>query len=585
MRQHNIRGKGARKSATTAAERGWDESLYEDRPPGQRDAEAPRGTGGDGNGDGQGPGGPGGRHPHGGGNDDGYDDGSAVDENVPPKRKRRVLRWFVIVLALLILATAGAGYLYYQHLNGNLDKDSLNLGDSKLDRTDPNAKGQTPLNILLLGSDSRASKANVKLGGSRADRDRPPLADVQMLLHVSADRSNMSVVSVPRDTKATIPKCTDGDDGKVYAETTDRINASLQNGGPGCTVATWEEMTGIPVDHFMMIDFAGVVSMADAVGGVPVCVNNNVNDPKSKLRLKKGSSVVKGEQALQWLRTRHGFGDGTDIGRAKAQHMYMNSMVRQLKSGTKLTDPGKLKSLAESATKALTVDEGLGSVKKLYDLGNDLKRVPTKRITMTTMPWEYGPNGYVLPKQDDADSLFRLVRSDVALDGRDKKKAEASKSAQPTAPSRPKAEIPVRVMNGTGSSLQRPVTGRAGVVAGTLTRVGFGQAVSDQTPKAQADTTISYPRESERGDALAVAKALGIPERLVKHSSAAQDIALVVGADWREGSAYPKGTGSGSGGGGKPSGEPEEHKAPDSADALNGDDKKACMKVNPNYVW
>lgn len=109
-----------------------------------------------------------------------------------------------------------------------------------------------------------------------------------MLLHVSADRSNMSVISVPRDTKTTIPKCTDPDDGKVYPKTTDRINTSLQHGGPGCTVATWEEMTGIPVDHFMMIDFAGVVSMADAVGGVPVCVNSNVYDPRSKLKLKKG---------------------------------------------------------------------------------------------------------------------------------------------------------------------------------------------------------------------------------------------------------------------------------------------------------
>ncbi|MDJ1137819.1 LCP family protein [Streptomyces iconiensis] len=584
MRQHSIRGRGARKSAPTAADRGWDESLYAEDPPTRRtDAETP------------GPGGPEGqagrrRHAHAagdnGGHDDRYDstvDDSTVDDGRRPKRKRRVLRWFVIVLALLILAAAGGGYLYYRHLNNNLDKDPLNLGDSKLDRTDPNAAGQTPLNILLLGSDSRASKANIKLGGSRADRDRPPLADVQMLLHVSADRSNMSVVSVPRDTKATIPKCTDGEDGKVYPKTTDRINTSLQHGGPGCTVATWEEMTGIPVDHFMMIDFEGVVSMADAVGGVPVCVNNNVHDPKSQLKLKKGDSVVKGEQALQWLRTRHGFGDGTDIGRAKAQHMYMNAMVRQLKSGTKLTDPGKLRDLAEAATKALTVDEHIGSVKKLYDLGNDLKRVPTKRITMATMPWEYGPNGYVLPKQDDADKIFSLVRNDVALDGKDKKKAEASKKAQPTAPSQPKATLPVRVMNGTGTSLQRPVTGRASVIAGTLTRKGFSRAVSDQTPKSQADTTISYPRESERGDALAVARTLGIPERLVKHSSAAQEVTLVVGADWREGAAYPKGE---KGGGAKGSqDDPDDHKAPDSADALNGNDKKACMEVNPNYVW
>jgi LCP family protein required for cell wall assembly len=499
-----------------------------------------------------------------------------------PRRKRRVLRWFVVTLALLILGTAGAGYLYYQHLNGNLAKDELNLGDQKLDKSDPNAAGQTPMNILLMGSDSRASKENVKLGGSKGDRERPPLADVQMLLHVSADRSNMSVISVPRDTKTTIPQCTDPDDGKVYPKTTDRINTSLQHGGPGCTVATWEEMTGIPVDHFMMIDFAGVVSMADAVGGVPVCVNSNVHDPRSKLKLKKGSSTIQGEQALSWLRTRHGFGDGTDIGRAKAQHMYMNSMVRQLKSGTKLTDPGKMRGLAEAATKALTVDKEIGTVKKLYDLGNDLKRVPTKRITMTTMPWEYSQGGsYVVPKEGDSDQVFSLVRRDVALDGKDKKKAEASKSAQPTEPSQPKGDIPVRVMNGTGTRLQGPVTGRAGAVAGVLTGKGFSQAVTDSTPKSQADSTITYPSEKQRGDALAVAKSLGIPERLVKHSSGVDQVTLVVGADWREGSVYPKGD-KGAGGGGE---DKESDKTPDSADALNGNDKKACMKVNPNYTW
>jgi LCP family protein required for cell wall assembly len=495
-----------------------------------------------------------------------------------PRKKRRVLRWFSVSMSLLILATAGAGYLYYEHLNGNLSKDLLNLGDNKLDKSNPNAAGQTPMNVLLLGSDSRGSDKNVELGGAKGDRDRPPLADVQMLLHVSADRSNMSVISVPRDTKATIPKCTDPKDGTVYQETTDKINTSLQHGGPGCTVATWEEMTGIPIDHFMMIDFAGVVSMADAVGGVPVCVNNNVNDPQSKLKLKKGNSVVRGEQALHWLRTRHGFADGSDIGRARAQHMYMNSMVRQLKSGTKLTDPGQLRGLAEAATKALTVDEGLGSVKKLYDLGDDLKRVPTKRITMATMPWKYAPGGYVVPKPGDADHTFSLVRQDVALDGRDKKKPEADKSPKPSEPSVDKSQVPVLVMNGTGSALQSPVPGRAGVISEYLGSKGFAQATADQSLKSQADTTISYPQENQRVKALAVAKTLGLPDSAAKHSSGVQRITLVIGGDWRDGTTYPK-SAPGS------AGEKKENKAPDSADALSGDNKKACMEVNPNYVW
>ncbi|WP_079110759.1 LCP family protein [Streptomyces roseifaciens] len=518
-------------------------------------------------------------------------------------RAARIARWAALCLAVLVLGVSAAGYFYYQHLNGNLKKDPLNLGDKRLDRSAANAAGQRPLNILLLGSDSRNSAENVALGGAREDAGRKPLADVQMLVHVSADRSNMSVISVPRDTRVTIPKCTDPDDGTVYKETNRQIiNTSLMNGGPGCTVAAWEELTGIPIDHFMMIDFAGVVSMADAVGGVPVCVDNNVYDKDSGLRLEKGTHNVKGEQALQWLRTRHGFEDGSDIGRTHAQHMYMNAMVRQLKSGTKLTDPDKLTDLAEAATKALTVDKDLGSVKKLYDLADDLKRVPSGRITMTTMPWvsdPWNPDAHVVPKPGDAEQLFSLVRRDIALDGKDKKKDD--KAAAPTAPASPKGSVEVTVFNGTGTATQPVATGRGAEIAAALVKQGFTKATSDSTPKAQADTTLRYAKTSQRADAEALAKALGLPERAVRMSTAVEGLTLVIGGDWRTGTTYPKGDDaadadekSGKGEKGEKPGKPGDEKAkgddkpkkeaddkaPESSDPLNGNDTSACMKVN-----
>ncbi|MET7936635.1 LCP family protein [Streptomyces sp. NPDC005322] len=492
-----------------------------------------------------------------------------------PKRSRgvRIMRWSALTLAVLILGAAGVGYFYYEHLNGNLKKEELDLGDSKLGKPEPNAAGQTPLNILLIGSDSRNTAENVKLGGAKQDADRKPLADVQMLVHVSADRSNMSVVSIPRDTRVTIPKCTDPKDGHVYPKTVAAINQSLQHGGAGCTVATWKELTGIYIDHFMKIDFSGVVTMADAVGGVPVCVDKNVyshdkSGHGSGLKLTKGTHSVKGVQALQWLRTRYGFEDNTDIGRAKAQHMYMSSMIRQLKSGTKLSDPGKLMDLAEAATKALTVDHGLGTVKKLYDLGNDLKRVPTKRTTMITMPWEYGGGGeFVVPRPGDAEQTFSLLRNDVALDGKDKKKPDHT-----PAPTAPKGEVPVIVQNGTGSTVLGPVSGRAGVITSELVRLGYTKATANTVLISQADTTVAYPSEAEQGDALAVAKALKLPKSAVKSSKSVQDVTVVVGNDWREGTVYPKAAA------------PDDDKTPKSADALNGEEKK-CMKVNPAYTF
>jgi LCP family protein required for cell wall assembly len=399
-----------------------------------------------------------------------------------------------------------------------------------------------------------------------------------MLLHLSADRSNISVISMPRDTMLKMPKCTDPETGDVYeAGTVDvQTNESLGRGGPGCTVAAWYELTGITIDHFMMIDFAGVVSMADAVGGVPVCVDANVyshtGDGKgSGLKLKEGTTSIKGEQALQWLRTRYGFEDNTDLGRAKAQHQYLNSMVRELRKGTKLTDPGKLMNLAEAATSALTVDKGLDTVKKLYDLAEELKKAPTDRITMTTMPNVYGTgnlSGRVFPKPEEAEQVFRMIREDVPLDGKaSKRKTTVTKDV-----AAPAAEIPVSVRNATGTDGLGPAQGRATTVKNLLTDAGFAKtSVDSQNVEAAERTGILYPSADMEGDAQAVAKALGVPVSQVRKSTSVSGIVLAVGADWREDGAYPA--------------KAVEDKTPESAGALNGADEKACMKVNPNFTF
>ncbi|MFB7232208.1 LCP family protein [Streptomyces fimicarius] len=564
-------GERTRSRVRRADQHGWDESLYEDDGPGDASSDGPD--------DGGRPGGGGhratkGRRGNGGGGAQGRS-----SRRAPKSGKRRVLRWSASVLAVLILATGGAGYVYYEYLNSNIKKEDLTLGDKQMADHKANAAGQTPLNILLIGSDARDSKANQKLGGAKETFGAPPLADVQMLLHLSADRSNLSVISMPRDTMLKMPKCT-APDGKVYPASTGDVqtNESLGRGGPGCTVATWYELTGIRIDHFMMIDFAGVVSMADAIGGVPVCVDANIHsrsrDGKgSGLKLEKGTTSIQGEQALQWLRTRYGFEDNTDLGRAKAQHQYMNSMVRQLRKGTKLSDPAKLMNLAEAATKALTVDKGLDTVKKLYDLAEEFKKVPTKRITMSTMPNVYGTgvnNGRVYPKAGDAEQLFRMVRDDVPLDGKASKRKKPQE--EPKDPSAPVGEIAVSVRNGTATDALGPASGRAGDVADQLKNAGFGRTTVDSgNVTGAARTGILYPSADLEGDAQAVAKALGVPLSQVKRSTDVSGISLAVGADWREDGAYPVSKGT--------------EKTPESAGALNGEEEGACMKVNPNYTW
>ncbi len=505
------------------------------------------------------------------------DEGPPAGDSSPrPRRARRLLKWTAAVLALLIIGAAGAGYVYYRQLNANIRKDALNLGDNKVAEPTPNAAGQTPLNILLIGSDARDSKENQQLGGARETFGSTPLADVQMLVHLSADRTNMSVISMPRDTLVEIPKCTDPDDGTVYPASDGRTmtNQSLGHGGPGCTVATWQELTGIHIDHFVMVDFAGVVAMADAVGGVPVCVDANVHSRDSQghgsgLKMEKGTHPVKGEQALQWLRTRYGFEDGSDLARAQAQHMYMNSLVRQLRENATLSSPNRLRRLAERATEALTVDPGLDTVKKLYDLSSELRTVKPERITMTTMPNRYV--GARVEPTEDAEKLFRLVREDIALDGRDAK-PEKAREKPPSDPAAADADIAVQVRNGTLTDTLTAAPGRAGTISGTLKEKGFTSATADTVGAvSEKRTVVRYPSADLEGDARRVAQALGIPGGQVKRSTDVSGVTLVVGADWREGTRYEA---------------PEEdNTTPDSAKPLNGADETACMHVDPAYTW
>ncbi|MEW2632685.1 LCP family protein [Streptomyces sp. NPDC048389] len=496
--------------------------------------------------------------------------------------KRRILRGIAITVSVVVLGTAGAGYLYYEHLNSKLKKDDLTLGNAMPDHK-ANAAGQTPLNILLIGSDARDSKANQKLGGAKDTFGSPPLADVQMLVHLSADRSNISVISMPRDTLVKIPECTDPDAPEKTSPASELAlaNESLGRGGPGCTVATWYELTGITIDHFMMIDFAGVVSMADAIGGVPVCVEQNIHsrtrDGKgSGLKLEKGTTYIQGEQALEWLRTRYGFDDGTDLARAHGQHMYMNSMVRELRRNTKLTDPNKLRRLAEAAIDALTVDKGIDTVKDLFDLGTQLKSVPNSRITMTTMPNVYsqrpGFTGKVEPMPDDAEQLFRMVREDVPLDGKAPKKPPAEPAASKDPAAAPE-EIAVMVLNGTGGDGQFAERDRATAVTDLLTGKGFAMAKADTTLEPQKTTVVRFSNAELEGDAQAIAKALGIPPSSVRKSTDATGIQLIVGADWRQGDTYPESAA-------KP-----DNETPDTANVLRGDDEDECMPVQPGFTW
>ena len=189
----------------------------------------------------------------------------------------------------MVLGCVG-GWGYVSYLDGHIKHGALSFGDQGV--AQPDGDGGTPLSILLIGSDTRDTAADLALGGSRDSVGGPAHADMEMLLHVSADRRNASLISIPRDTMVPIPACTDPATGRVHPESPhEQITDSLSHGGPGCTVYTWHRLTGIHIDHYMMVDSGGVVSMADAIGGVPVCTTGNVADPYSQPTADQGHNA------------------------------------------------------------------------------------------------------------------------------------------------------------------------------------------------------------------------------------------------------------------------------------------------------
>ncbi len=497
-------------------------------------------------------------------------------------RRRKILMWSAVG-TVLVLAVSGT--LVYLKLNANLQSAPLDLGGAQ-GVVKPDVLGRVPVNILLIGSDTRSDRADCRIGG---DCGGGANADVEMVVHLSADRSNATVMSIPRDTIVNVPTCTDPSHHVYPALQSVQITSSLQDGGPGCTVATVHALTGINIDHFVMIDFMGVVNMSDDVGGVPVCVSANVFDPYSHLRLTKGTHVISGLQALEFLRTRHGFLYGGDLYRTQAQHIYLSALIRKMKSASTLANPVTLYSLANDATKAVTVDPGLDSIPELVGLASDLNKVPAKRITfvtMPTMPYPGNPTAWLSPAMPAAQQLFNdiitdtpLTRGDSAVPPTPVPIPAASRVTASPVPSLDKAAVPVSVENGSG------VVGRAHDVAAALVADGFIQSVGDINAPYTTTTRLTFG-PGERTQARAVGKALDLPTGALHRSGAS--VKLVIGTDWSSGTTYPASgpsvspSPSASTGGPSATGSatPPPGSLPENASRAD-----ECVQVNPAYSF
>jgi LCP family protein required for cell wall assembly len=315
-----------------------------------------------------------------------------------------------------------------------------------------------------MGSDSREGQTSKKYGDP--DLYTGERSDTTILLHLSADRSFATAVSIPRDTWVMLPEC--NVDGETVGAFEAKFNTAFEIGGPGCTVKLVEQMTGLTIDNFAVIDFEGFKNVVNALGGVEVCLTEPASDPASDLELPAGTSVVSGEQALSFVRARKTLSDGSDLSRIKRQQAFLSSMIREASSTGLLLNPVKLYSTLDAATSGLTTDPGLADIDVLRDMALSVRGMAPGDIAFLTMPWvERGDGENVLVDEASAAPLWKSIAGDTPWI-KPKKSADDSTSTTktPDITVQP-AEISVRVLNGSG------IAGRAAEVAAALEAQGF----------------------------------------------------------------------------------------------------------------
>lgn len=338
-------------------------------------------------------------------------DSPAAEADPPPSAPRRHhwLRWAAAACAVLVLLVSGAGWVLYERLNGNIstDTDTAELL-RKYEAERPTVLVKGAQNILLIGSDDRGGR------NGRYGRDvGTQRSDTTVVLHLSRQRDRATAVSIPRDLMVRIPHC-ERPGGKRQPAVFGQFNYAFEKAGAACTIRTVERLTGVRIDHHMIVDFDGFKKLVDAVGGVEVCLTAPMRDRKARVHLPAGRQVLDGEEALGFVRARYTLGNGSDTQRIARQQAFMSSLVRKVQGSGVLLNPTRLYPVLDAATSALTTDPGLDSLRDLYNLVRGVRDIPSNKVDFLTVPRRSFRHNTARDElvQPDADLLFAQLRED-----------------------------------------------------------------------------------------------------------------------------------------------------------------------------
>lgn len=330
------------------------------------------------------------------------------------------------------------------------------------------------LTILLVGSDSRA-------GSILDDGEVGELNDVNLLLHVSADHQNATVVSFPRDLMVPIPSCPseDGQPNYYPAMSEQMLNSAMMYGGLPCVALTISNLIGMDVPYAGLVTFDGVIGVSSAIGGVTVCLTEPINDDYTGLYLPAGDNSLSGLDALQFLRTRHGVGNGSDVSRISNQQIFMSALVRQLQSSDTLGNPVTVYGLAKAGVENMTLSSNMASVQFMQALAGTVKDIDLDRINFVQYPSFTHPYeaGRLTPDYASAQVLV-----DILVSGQPFQVVSRGEAVVDTAPAEDPAVVPAEEVpvDGTGEATAEPVDPGPVTLPDNIT----GQAAATQTCSA-----------------------------------------------------------------------------------------------------
>ena len=424
--------------------------------------------------------------------------------------------------AILVATAIGGGVMFaINSLGRNIDIiDTSDLNNANR----PQAVEETdtsPVNILIMGSDSRSGEGNTGYGDVDGQR-----SDTTLLVHVYKGRESALIVSIPRDSFVKIPDCKNSK-GTTTKSSTQKFNAAFSIGGPVCTIKTVESLTKVRVDKFVVLDFNAFKKVVDAIGGVKICLVKPVSDPivagsgGTGLDLPAGYSTLDGDQALQFVRARENLGDGSDLSRIERQQAFMGAMVRDMTSKGVLTNPGLIYQILSAITESLSTNQEWASVNTLQEFALSMGNLKPSNITMVTTPNQIIDNGNVA-WTDEATQMWAAIAADQQWPP-----PAPAVTAMPTPTVTPlpaPSQVTVLVLNGTSTA------GKARAAATSLTAMGFNVSDYGNSSARPAVTEIRYAAANElQAKALAAAIGLG---NLVVDETVINGVTLVIGRDW-----------------------------------------------------